>query len=71
MDFYHFISSPFNANFDFDVNVAIDVAKGMLPCKVMQVSPCPEMRILTNESGRYIMNLNDIYMYMHVYTLTV
>ena len=37
---YHFISTLLNANFDFDVrvanDVAIDVAKCALPGKVMQ-----------------------------------
>ena len=37
---YHFISALLNANFDFDVSVAndvaIDVAKCALPGKVMQ-----------------------------------
>ena len=60
---YHFISTLLNANFDFDVSVAndvaIDVAKCALPGKVMQWSPCPEVRTLTNENGRYIMKLND------------
>ena len=55
---YHFISALLNAN--FDVNVAIGVAQWALPGKVMQGSPCPEMRTLTNENGRYIMKLNDI-----------
>ena len=59
---YHFISTLLNANFDFDVSVAndvaIDVAKCALPGKVMQWWPCPEMRTLTNENGRYIMKLN-------------
>ena len=52
-----------NANFDFDVSVAndvaINVAKCALPGKVMQGSPCLEARALTNENGRYIMKLND------------
>ena len=60
---YHFISTLLNANFDFDIsvanNVAIDIAKCALPGKVMQWSPCPEVRTLTNENGRYIMKLND------------
>ena len=51
--------------FDFDVSVAndvaIDVAKCALPGKVMQWSPCPEVRTLTNENGRYIMKLNDLH----------
>ena len=53
-----------NANFDFDVSfandVAIDVAKCALPGKVMQGSPCLEVRVLTNENGRYMMKLNDL-----------
>ena len=64
---YHFISTLLNANFDFDVSVAndvaIDVAKCALPGKVMQWSPCPEVRTLTNENGRYIIKLNDKYLY--------
>ena len=60
---YHFISTLLNANFDFDVSVAndvaIDVAKCALPGKVMQWSPCPEVRTLTNENGRYKFKLND------------
>ena len=60
---YNFISTHLNANFDFDVSVAndvaIDVAKCALPGKVMQWSPCPEVRTLINEDGRYIMKLND------------
>ena len=52
-----------NDDFDFDVSVAsdvaIDVAKRALPGKLMQWSPCPEVRTLTNENGRYIMKLND------------
>ena len=60
---YHFILTLLNANFDFDVSVAndvaIDVAKCALPGKVMQWSPCPEVHTLTNENGRYIMKLND------------
>ena len=56
---YHFISTLLNANFDVDVSVANDVAKCALPGKVMQWSPCPEVRTLTNENGRYIMKLND------------
>ena len=60
---YHFISRLLNANFDFDVSVSndvvIDVAKCALPGKVMQWSPCPEVRTLTNENGRYIMKFND------------
>ena len=60
MILYHFISAFLNANFDFDVNVAIGVAQWALPGKVMQGSPCPEVRTLTHENGRYIMKLNDI-----------
>ena len=49
---YHFISTLLNVNFDFDVtvanDVAIDVAKCSLPGKVMQCSPYPEVRTLTN-----------------------
>ena len=52
-----------NVKFDFDVtvanDVAIDVAKCSLPGKVMQWSPCPEVRTLTNENGRYMIKLND------------
>ena len=51
-----------NANFDFDVSVANDVAiavaKWALLGKVMQGSPCPEVSTLTNENGRNIMKLN-------------
>ena len=43
-----------NANFDFDVSVAnkvaIDVAQCARPGKVIQCSPCPEVRTLTNET---------------------
>ena len=57
---YHFISTLLNANYDFDVSVAndvaIDVAKCALPGKVMQGSPCPDVRILANENGRYLHN---------------
>ena len=60
---YRFISTLLNANFDFDgsvaYDVAIDVAKSALPGKVMQGSPCPEVRALTNENGCYIMKIND------------
>ena len=60
---YHFISTLLNGNFDFDFSVvndvAIDVTKYALPDKVMQLSPCPEVRTLTNGNGRYIMELND------------
>ena len=46
-------------NFDFDVSiandVAIDFAKRALPGKMMQWSPCPEVRTLTNKNGRNIM----------------
>ena len=61
---YHFISTLLNANYDFELSVAnddaIDVARFALPGKVMQWSPCPEVRTLTNANGRYIMKLNDI-----------
>ena len=47
MNPYHFISTLLNANSDFDVSVAndlaIDVAKWALTRKVMQGSPCPEV----------------------------
>ena len=60
---YHFISTLLNANFDFDVSVAndvaIDVAMCALPGKVMQWSPCPDVRMLTNGNRRYMMKLND------------
>ena len=60
---YHFIYTLLNVNFDFAVivanDVAIDVAKRSLPGKVMQRSPCPEVRTLTNENGRYMIKLND------------
>ena len=56
---YHFILTLLNANFDFDVSVAndvtIDVAKCALPGKMMQGSPCPEVRTLANENCCYIM----------------
>ena len=52
---YHFISTLLNANFDFDVDVTIDIAKCALPGKVMQRSHCMEVRILTNENECYIM----------------
>ena len=41
-------------------DVAIDVAKCALLGKVMQLSPCPEVRTLTNGNGHYIMKLNDL-----------
>ena len=60
---YPYISTLLNANFDFDVSVAndvaIDMAKYTLPDKSMQWSPCPELRTLTNGNGRYMMKLND------------
>ena len=60
---YHFISTLLNANYNFEVSVANDVANDVgrfaLPGKVMQWSPCPEMRISTNENERYIMQLNE------------
>ena len=59
---YHFIYTLLNVNFDFSVivanDVAIDVAKRSLPGKVVQWSPCPEVRTLTNENGRYMIKLN-------------
>ena len=52
---YNFISTLLNANFDFDVSVAndvaIDIAKYILPDKVI-------LRTLTNGNGRYILKLN-------------
>ena len=60
------ISTLLNANFDFDVSIAKDVAidvanyKYALPGKVMQGSPCPEVHTLTNENGLNKMKLNDI-----------
>ena len=57
-----FLIILFRCFFDFDVSVAndvaIDVVICVLPGKVMQESPCPEVRTLTNENGRYIMKLN-------------
>ena len=65
----HFISTRFNANFDFFVgianDVAIDVAKWALPGKVRQWSPCLEVRTLTNVNGRHIMKLNDNIVQFH------
>ena len=56
----YFISALLNANFDFDVSVAndvaIDVAKCTLPGKVI---PCPKVGTLTNGNRRYIMKLNE------------
>ena len=61
---YHFISTLINANFYFDVSVAndvaIDVAKCALLGKELQGSPCPEVCMLNNENGLYIMKLNDL-----------
>ena len=52
-----------NTNFDFDISVsydvALDIVKCALPGKLMQGSPYPEVRTLTNKNGRYIMKLND------------
>ena len=60
---YHFILALLNDDFDFDVNVAndvaIDVAKRALPGLVMQWSPCPEVGALTNDNRRYKVKLND------------
>ena len=59
---YHFISKLLNANSDFDITIANDVAintvKRALSGKLMRVSPCPEVRTLTNENGLYVMKLN-------------
>ena len=52
------IGKELNANFDFDVTVANDIAKCALPGKVMQGSPCLEVQTLTNENGCFIMKLN-------------
>ena len=46
---YNLISTLLTANFDFDVNVANDVAKCALPGKMMQWSPRPEVHTSTNE----------------------
>ena len=55
----HFISTILNANFDFSVTVAndaaIETAKSVLPRKVVQGSPCPDMSTLTNENRCNIM----------------
>ena len=56
-----FYFDALNANFDLDVSVAYAVAKCAVPGKVMQGSPCPEVRTLTNENGRFIMKLNDLH----------
>ena len=60
---YHFILTFLNAYFHIDVSDANDVAIGVAKCaligKVMQRSPYPEVRTLTNENGRDIMKLND------------
>ena len=58
-----FYLGSLNANFDFDVSVANDVAKYALPGKVMQWSPCPEVWHLTNENERHMMKLNDNVIY--------
>ena len=74
---YHFISTLLNVNFEFDVtvanDVAIDVAKCILPGKVMQWLPCLEVRTLTNENGRYTIKLNDftINMMLPLLSLTI
>ena len=57
---YHFISTLLNANFDFDVTVANDVAKCALSGKVMKESSYPEVSIFTNENERFIMKLYDL-----------
>ena len=53
-----------NVNYDFDAqvanDVAIDVAKRALPDKVMQISYRPHLNLLTNENWLYIMKLNGI-----------
>ena len=73
MNIYHLISALLNDDFDPDVSVAndvaIDVAQRALPGKVMQWSPCLELRTLTNENGRYIMKLNDKEMYPRLASL--
>ena len=56
---YHLIWALLNDNFDFDVNVANDDAKCALLGKVIQGSPCPEVRILTNGYDCNKMKLND------------
>ena len=56
---YHFISRLLNDNYDFDVSVAIDVARFVLSGKVMKWSTCPEVPTLPNENGHYIMKLDD------------
>ena len=54
---YHFILMLLKVTFDFGVtianDIAIDVARCALPGKVM---PCPKVRTLTNENGRYMIN---------------
>ena len=49
-----------NADFDFGVS-AYDVAKYVLPGKVMQGLPCPEVRTFTNGNGRSIMKYKNNY----------
>ena len=56
---YHFILTLLNTNSYFEVNMVNEVAKCALPGKVMQGSPCPELRTLINENWRYVMKLND------------
>ena len=66
----HSITNVLSPNYDFEISVAndvaIDVARFALPGKVMQCSPCPEVRTSTNENGRYIMKLNDIYIIFYL-----
>ena len=57
---YHFISTRLNIDVTVANDVVIDFAKCSLPGKVMQWSPCLEVRTLTNENGRYMIKLNDI-----------
>ena len=59
---YHFISVLLNANFDFYVNVADDIAITLLSVHFwMQGPPCPEVYTLTNENRRYKMKLNKTF----------
>ena len=55
----------FNTNFDFNIcivnGVAFDVVKCAPPDKVMQGTPCLEVRTFTNENGRYMMKSNDCF----------
>ena len=54
--FFYFDISVVN---NIAIDIAIDVAKSSLPGKVMQGSPCPEVRTLTIGNWHYIMKLND------------